>query len=239
MLRSFIAFGTQAGIIVITSYSIHYTKLYDFPAELGGRVGGIVEITGVNGRTDDLQMQLSVNNMTMNGWVNLPLGGKTSLVMAMRQTYYELYEKNQLTLGTSGRTGRGSSVDRYVYPDYNFRDLNVKFSGKTDSGDFYSLSFFRGEDNYVYGLEYETRNQQNQLLYEDEEDNRQYGASARYSKAWENGLRSELTAAYSSLETQVTNLRESAGQSGSGGSGGSGNGQGGSSGGSTSGTSWT
>jgi len=209
-----------------------------FPAELGGRVGGIIEITGVNGSTDDLQMQLNVNNMTMNGWVNLPLGGKTSLVMAMRQTYYELYDKNQLTLGTSGNAGRGSSIDRYVYPDYNFRDLNVKFSGKTDSGDFYSLSFFRGEDSYVYGLEYETKSQQNQLSYEDEEDNRQYGASFRFSKAWGNGLRSELTAAYSSLETQVTNLRESAGQSGSGGSGGSGNGQGGSSSGTTSGTSW-
>lgn len=209
-----------------------------FPVELGGRVGGIVEITGVNGSTDDLQMQLSVNNMTMNGWLNLPLGGKTSLVMAMRQTYYELYDKNQLTLGTTGRTGRGSSIDRYVYPDYNFRDLNVKFSGKSDAGDFYSLSFFRGDDSYVYGLEYETRSQQNQLSYEDEEDNLQYGASARYSKAWHNGLRSELTVAYSSLETQVTNLRESAGQQGGGGTGGSGNGQGGSGGSPTSGTSW-
>ncbi|PTN08602.1 TonB-dependent receptor plug domain-containing protein [Mangrovibacterium marinum] len=206
-----------------------------FPAELGGRVGGVVEITGVNGSTDDLQMQLSVNNMTMNGWLNLPLGDNNALVVAMRQTYYELYDKNQLTLGTSGRTGRGSSIDRYVYPDYNFRDLNVKFSGKTDSGDFYSFSFFRGDDSYVYGLEYETRSQQNQLSYEDEEDNLQYGASARYSKAWHNGLRSELTVAYSSLETQVTNLRESAGQQGGSGTGGSGNGQGGSA---TSGTSW-
>ncbi|WP_163708627.1 TonB-dependent receptor [Mangrovibacterium lignilyticum] len=207
-----------------------------FSAEYGGRVGGIVQITGVNGSTADFQAQLAVNNMTMNGWFSIPLGKQTALVMAMRQTYYELYDKNQLTLGTSGRSGRGTSVDRYVFPDYNFRDLNVKFSGKSGKGDFYSLSFFRGQDRYVYGLEYETQSQRNQLTYEDEETNHQYGASARYSKAWASGLRSELTAACSSLETQVTNLRESAGQQG--GSGGSGNGQGGSSGGSGSGTSW-
>jgi len=212
-----------------------------FAAEYGGRVGGIVQITGVNGSVDDLQMQLSVNNMTTNGWLSVPLGDRTSLVVAMRQTYYELYDKNQLTLGTNGRSGRGSSVDRYVYPDYNFRDLNLKFSGKTDLGDVYNLSFFRGQDRYVYALEYETQNQRNQLAYEDKETNRQYGASARYSKAWRNGLRTELTAAYSSLETQVTNLRESAGQqggSGGSGAGNSGNGQGGSSGGSSSGTNW-
>ena len=213
-----------------------------FSAEYGGRVGGIVQITGVNGSTEDLQLQLSVNNMTMNGWLSLPLGTKNSLVVAMRQTYYELYDKNQLTLGTSGNSGRGSSIDRYVYPDYNFRDFNVKFSGRTGDADFYSLSFFSGRDRYVYGLEYETQSQRNQLSYEDEEQNQQYGASARYSKAWNGGLRSELTAAYSSLETQVSNLRESAGQNGgsdgSSGSGGNGNGQGGSTTSSGSSTSW-
>ncbi|WP_372773076.1 TonB-dependent receptor plug domain-containing protein [Mangrovibacterium sp.] len=199
-----------------------------FAAEYGDRVGGIVQITGVYGNPDDWQMQLSVNNMTMNGWLSVPLGGNTSLVMAVRQTYYELYEKNQLTLGSSGRSGRGSTIDRYVYPDYNFGDLNAKLSGKTDGGDFYSFSFFRGHDRYVYGLEYETQSQRNRVEYEDKEKNLQYGASAQYSKAWAKGLRTQTTVAYSSLETEVFNLRESSGQQGgTGGSGGNGQGNGG------------
>lgn len=202
-----------------------------YAAEYGDRVGGIVEITGVDGNPEKWQAQASVNNMTMNAMLNVPLSKKLSLLVAARQTYYELYDKNQLTLGTSGRSGRGNLVDRYVFPDYNFGDYNLKLAGNTDANDFYRLSLFRGQDRYRLGLNYESSGQNNQLAYEDKESNLQYGASAAYSKFWKGGLRSELLLAWSSLETDLHNLRQSAGQNGgsggSGNTGGNGNGQGG------------
>lgn len=197
-----------------------------YAAEYGDRVGGLVEVTGVDGNPGKWQTQLNVNNMTMNAWMNVPLSGKLALVVAARQTYYELYDKNQLTLSAFGRSGRGNVADRYVYPDYHFGDFNLKLSGQTGAGDFFRLSLFRGSDRYLLGLNYESSGQNNQLVYEDEESNRQFGASAAYSKAWSSGLRSELLLAGSSLETERHNLRQSAGKNG--GQGGNGNGQGGS-----------
>jgi len=197
-----------------------------FPAEYGERVGGIVEITGLDGSADQFQLQLSANNMTMNGWLNVPVSKNSSLVMAMRQTYYELYDKNQLDLGTRSVSGRRVNVDRYVYPDYNFRDLNLKYSAKTEQGDFFSLSVFRGQDRYSSSLSVETRNKASLVAYDDKERNLQYGASARYSKSWKNGGRTELTAAFSSLQSTVENLRQSAGQQGGNGQGNGGPGSG-------------
>lgn len=207
-----------------------------FPSAYGGRVGGLVEVTGVDGSRERWQAQLSVNNMTLNAWTSVPIAAKSALVLAFRQTYYELYDKNQMTFGTGSGAGRGSggTVDRYVYPDYQFRDLNVRYSGETTQGDRYRLSFFHGHDDYTLGLEYENESQQNRLAYEDEEENSQFGASGSYTHLWKKGLQTEFLVAWSSLEKQVLNVRESAGNPGSGGSGGSGgNGNGNGNGGST------
>lgn len=184
-----------------------------FGAEYGERVGGIVNITGTDGDVDDTHLNLNVNNMTLNGFFSLPVGGKAALVVALRQTYYELYETGQISLGTSGRAGKGNVVDRNIFPDYNFRDLNLKLSGKTNGGDSYSVSFLQGSDRFRYSLEYD--GQQSNLRYEDQEDNRQMGLSAIFNKGWKNGSRSELTLAYSGLEAEVANIRQRGQQSSS------------------------
>ncbi len=207
-----------------------------FPAEYGERVGGIVNITGADGDTDNVHLKASVNNMTLNSLFSLPVAHSASLQMAIRQTYYELYETGQISLGTRGRAGNGSTVDRYIFPDYNFRDLNLKFSGKASQSDSYSLSFMQGHDHFSYSLEYETR-QANLAAYDDRENNLQTGASAIYNKGWKNGGRSELTIAWSDLQTELTNIRQTGKQQSSGGSGhGSGGGRNGNT---TPGNAWT
>ncbi|MGD9930565.1 MAG: TonB-dependent receptor plug domain-containing protein [Mangrovibacterium sp.] len=197
-----------------------------FGAEHGERVGGIVNITGADGDVDDTHLKLNLNNMTLNGYFSVPVGGKSALVMALRQTYYELYETGQISIGSRGRAGRGNLVDRNLYPDYNFRDLNLKLSGETGSGDSYSISFLQGTDRFTYSLE--LSGQQSNLLYEDRENNRQTGMSAIFNKGWKSGARSELTMAWSELETGVTTIRQTgrsfpvSGGAGNGGPGGSG-----------------
>ncbi|MCW0481132.1 TonB-dependent receptor plug domain-containing protein [Gaoshiqia sediminis] len=195
-----------------------------FGAEHGERVGGIVNITGADGDVDDTHLRLNLNNMTLNGYFSVPVGGKAALVMALRQTYYELYETGQISIGSRGRSGRGNLVDRNLYPDYNFRDLNLKLSGKSDGGDSYSISFLQGTDRFTYSLE--LSGQQSNLLYEDKENNLQTGLSVIYNKGWKRGNRSELTLAWSELESEVINLRQTGrqlpvdGGRGSGGPGG-------------------
>ncbi|WP_423126345.1 TonB-dependent receptor plug domain-containing protein [Gaoshiqia sp. Z1-71] len=205
-----------------------------FPAPFGERVGGLVNITSSDGDVNDLHVNLSVNNMTMNGLLNVPVAGKASLMVALRQTYYELYDKGQIALSSGGSRGNRNLVDRNIYPDYHFQDLNLKFTGKTNHNDSYSLSFLTGNDRFAYALEYETP--QTNRIWDDRENNRQYGLSAHYNKGWKNGGRSELTLAYSDLQSELNNIRKTGNQQ-SGGSGGSG-GQGPGSGGSGSGNTW-
>ena len=192
-----------------------------YRAEYGERVGGLVNITGTDGDVDDLHVKLNVNNMTLNGFISIPIAKKAALVMAVRQTYYELYDPTKISLSTRGRTG--NLVDRNLSPDYNFRDLNLKFSGEVKNGDSYSLSLMQGKDRFSYSLEYETI--RSSLLYEDKESNSQIGFSGRYNKSWKNGSQSELTMAYSELETEIGNIHQTGGGQTSGGSG---NGTGGS-----------
>ena len=62
-----------------------------FGAEYGGKTGGIVDIAGIDGDLLSPSFRLTVNNTTVNGLVSVPFHRSSSLVMAYRQTYYDLY----------------------------------------------------------------------------------------------------------------------------------------------------
>ncbi|HZL11181.1 MAG TPA: TonB-dependent receptor plug domain-containing protein [Prolixibacteraceae bacterium] len=202
-----------------------------YDAKHGGRVGGIVNITGADGDVHTARLNSSINNMTLNGMLSIPIAGQSALTVAFRQTYYELYDTKQLSF-RSGRSGKGSGTsERLIYPDYNFHDFNLKYSGKSKTGDSYSISSLYGEDRFSYTLD--TENERSRIGYEDHEHNKQLGGSAFYQKIWENGSRTKLSAAYSTLNKELRNLRKVGFRpadtgTGSDGSGGSGSGHSGS-----------
>ncbi|WP_430974323.1 TonB-dependent receptor plug domain-containing protein [Sunxiuqinia rutila] len=189
-----------------------------YGADQGGRVGGLVNITGVDGDRHRPHVKMSVNNMTLNGMLSVPVAQQAALTLAFRQTYYELYDSEQLTF-RSGRSGNSRNIsERTISPDYNFRDLNLKYSGITNNGDSYGISALLGEDRFSYSLDVES--EQSQYDYEDHEHNRQYAVSGFFQKKWENGSRTKLSAAYSKLDKEVRTLRsigrQSSGQGGQG-----------------------
>ena len=77
-----------------------------FGPQYGGKVGGIVDITGVEGARDSPDIKFSLNNLTMNGFLSVPLGGKTSFIMAGRLTYRDLYESTTTSLFASSGKNR-------------------------------------------------------------------------------------------------------------------------------------
>ena len=177
-----------------------------YSAEHGGRVGGLVNITGVDGDVQITRLKLSINNMTLNAMLSIPVARKSALAVAFRQTYYELYDTQQLSF-RSGRAGNSAnSTERLVYPDYNFRDFNIKYSGTNANGDSYSISTLYGEDRFTNTLDVE--NERSQLAYEDHEHNKQYAASAFYQKNWSGGSRTKLAVAHSTLNKELRNLRQ-------------------------------
>lgn len=204
-----------------------------YGAEHGGRVGGLVNITGIDGDVNSTRLKLSINNMTLNSMLSIPVTGQSAFILAFRQTYYELYDSQQLSFQTGRSRNSTRTIDRILYPDYNFRDLNLKYSGKNKNGDTYSISALMAEDRYSNTLN--SKGESTSIVYEDHENNKQYGVSAFYQKNWSDGARTKVSVAYSSLNKETHDVRQfgrrqpSSGPSGMGqGRGGKGgNGQGG------------
>jgi hypothetical protein len=170
-----------------------------YGAEYGERVGGIVEITGIDGNRLSPSVQLCINNMTLNGLTSVPLKKKSSLILAYRQTYYDLYDDIESSSSGSGRgRQRGGVADFYIEPYYLFRDANLKFSGSGKKSNYY-LSLYGGKDNFSYTLD-EQEGQQN-ISMDYNEQNKQFGGAAFYGLAWKDRNISNLTISYSSLQT--------------------------------------
>ena len=184
-----------------------------YDARYGERVGGIVNIAGKNGSTFKPGLNLALNNVTANGMLEVPLSKKTSILLAFRQTYYNLYNSNDIeytgtTTATTGGQGLGpgggqgqNSIDVNVRPDYTFHDANFRFSTRSDNGDLFYISMLGGEDQFKYTLD--RTNTQFDISKSTQEDNRQLGGAVFYGKTWEKGNTSSMTLGYSNLENKV------------------------------------
>ncbi len=62
-----------------------------YGVEQGDRVGGIVDINGIEGSAKLPSLNIGINNLTVNASASTPLFKNTSLVFAARQTYYNIY----------------------------------------------------------------------------------------------------------------------------------------------------
>ncbi|MCP4312722.1 MAG: TonB-dependent receptor, partial [Bacteroidetes bacterium] len=167
-----------------------------YGAEYGDRVGGIVEVTGIRGNTRKPSINLNINNMTVNGMAGIPLNERSVLTLAYRHTYYNLADADDLSIKLRGKNG-GQQTDISVFPDYLFRDFNIKYAGSTKSGDSYFMSLYEGKDNYSYEIDQE-RNQV-RVTQDALEENRQLGGSLFFGKVWKNGNTSHFNLSASGL----------------------------------------
>ena len=170
-----------------------------YSAEYDDRVGGIVDISGINGNTNNPSINLNINNMTVNGMASIPLKKRSSLTFAYRHTYYNLYDEDDLNI-SRGRPNR-RKYEINVYPDYLFRDFNLKYAGSTAGGDNYFISLYEGRDQFSYSVEQEKA--MADISQEVEEENRQLGGSAFYGKTWKNGVNSHLSINVSGLNKEL------------------------------------
>lgn len=180
-----------------------------YGAEYGGRVGGVVDITGVEGARDSPDVKVTLNNLTLNGYLSVPVGQRSSFVMAFRQTYYDLYDSESLSI-LSGRGNNSQNqsreVDLNVFPDYLFRDVNLKLSGELAGGDNWHISLFTGSDRFSYEAEDNTLT--HNIYSSSEERNIQNGGSLLYNKRWKGGSTTTGSASYSGFLSNVYDIRE-------------------------------
>lgn len=197
-----------------------------FDSKYGNRVGGIVNIIGKNGNIEKPVYSFNINPTTLNGMVEMPLMKKSSLLAAYRQTYYNLYKSGDFNIFAPTHqtpkneqfqyTASNPRIDMAVYPDnYRFRDLNLKFSRNFDNGDQFYVSLYGGGDYFhLAATGNVTRNsidipkgkESTSLAISllNEEKNRQYGASAFYSRKWSNNWTTKFILSRSDFSRTVS-----------------------------------
>lgn len=171
-----------------------------FGATMGERVGGIVNITGKMGNIRKTSFEITANNMTLNGLVEIPIAKKGSLILAFRHTYYELYDQSDLSflIRQNNDNDTTNDIDVTIKPDYRFRDMNIKYStrlGKNE--DLFYVSFYGGSDKFSYNIDDIFKKLQ--LVKNTKEENTQSGAAVFYGKKWSAGSQTNFTFSYSSI----------------------------------------
>ncbi len=174
-----------------------------YEARYGGRVGGIVDITGKSGTLQKPTFNFNINSTTINSLAEIPISKKSSVLAAYRQTYYQLYDPTNLELfgrnpSHSNNTSSIHSAVMEVVPDYTFRDANLKYVYRGDKGSLLSMSLYGGGDRFDYDMEGSILN--TIITRKEEEKNRQSGSSAQWVKPWKNGNTTSFTASYSVFE---------------------------------------
>jgi outer membrane receptor protein involved in Fe transport len=175
-----------------------------YDARYGERVGGIVNITGKNGNTLRPSFSVNINNMTLNGMVEVPLFRNSSLVVALRHTYYELYNPGDLNslIRRNNDPDTTNDVDLNIVPDYRFRDINIKYSAKIRDRDLFYISLYGGNDRFSYSIAEPVKNVV--IIKKTQEHNTQSGGAIFYGKTWKNGYSTNFSLNYSLLKSDFS-----------------------------------
>lgn len=171
-----------------------------YDVRYGERVGGIVNITGKNGNRQKTGFEFCINNMTLNGMLEVPIAKKGSLMVSFRQTYYNLYDPWERTISrNNGSQDSGNVLTLDVVPDYVFRDLNLKYSMNFSKKDLFYISLYGGSDRFSYAINEPITHVS--LLKDTKEEMKQGGASAFYGRTWLKGNTSNFSVSWSGLQS--------------------------------------
>jgi hypothetical protein len=158
-------------------------------------VGGLVNITGKTGRKKQAGINLFLNNETANAMLEVPLSSESSVVIAFRQTYYNLFDPEDIDMSSVQNLQYKIDVDPY----YRFRDLNTKYSWQGNDGSLFYVSLLGGDDDFSYSARQER--QRNIITQNTFEENHQLGGTVYWGKNLRNGDRFQLKGAWSGLNS--------------------------------------
>lgn len=173
-----------------------------FDARYGERVGGIVNITGKNGNMLTPSFSVTLNNMTLNGMVEIPIAKRASIVFSIRHTYYDLYNPSEINSRVKQNNDNDTTNDINVVPDYQFRDMNFKYSQKIGRNDMFYFSMYGGNDKFSYAINEEIKNLV--VTKNTSETNTQLGGALFYGKTWRSGNNTNFTMSYTGIVSEFS-----------------------------------
>ncbi|OJJ15344.1 hypothetical protein BKI52_38670 [marine bacterium AO1-C] len=124
-----------------------------FPAKFGGRVSSVIDITGKSGDQYKPRVGVGGNLVSGNMIVELPFKNNSSLLIAGRRSYSDLFATNVYNslanyVSTQPRIRYLFSPEdsEGIGTNVNFYDLNVKYTIRPTKKDIFSISVYNGQD---------------------------------------------------------------------------------------------
>lgn len=187
-----------------------------YGAQFGGRVSGVVDITGTTGNFNEPHYSFGVNLLSARMSSNIPFAkGRGAIHISGRRAYTDiirskLFEnlysnyRNKSTQVNQQAFNNGQNESDFIRPDFHFFDVNLKASYKVSNRDVMSLSFYKGEDyldtDYDI-LNFGEPNNPNAIdqidSYTENADWGNTGIGFIWSRNWNRNYYSSLQAAYS------------------------------------------
>lgn len=139
------------------SNAIKDVQLYKggFDAKYGGRLSSVLEISGKEGNQKEFNAAADISLMSLNGYVEFPIGNKTSAIFAARRSwkspvynkiFEQFTEENEDPTGGIGRPGGADMTTTQDTKSY-FYDLNGKVTYRPTDKDVIAFSIYNGKDN--------------------------------------------------------------------------------------------
>ncbi len=191
----------------INSDAIRDIQVYKggFGPKYGGRVSGVVDITGKSGNFNEPEYSFGINLLSARVSVNAPLNqGKGAIHFSTRRAFtdiirsnlfkklYKNYRENSNQLNDQGN-------DNSLRPNFHFYDVNLKSTYNLSSRDIASFSLYWGRDELYTDFDQITGSGTNITTENTDEDAEwgNLGIGATWSRNWSKNYYSSFQVAYS------------------------------------------
>lgn len=193
----------------INSDAIRDIQVYKggFGAKYGGRVSGVVDITGNTGSFNEPSYSLGLNLLSGRFSANVPIdGGRGALHFSARRAYTDiirskLFENLYKNFREESNDISGINAGDILRPDFHFYDLNFKSSYKLTTRDIISFTAYTGVDNLDANFEDIVRGPNNNIRsIQEVQENANWGNTGLgfiWSRNWNLNINSSLQLAYS------------------------------------------
>lgn len=126
-----------------------------YEARYGGRVSGVVDITGKTGNSTKPAFSVGANLVSVRGSAEIPFGKKVTFLFAGRRAFTDIIQSNlyQKLFDISQKNDEqlkrplDDPLFDDIQPDFYFYDVNAKLTYKPSKKDIVSLSLYNGKDN--------------------------------------------------------------------------------------------
>ena len=178
-----------------------------YEANYGGKVGGMVDITAINGNKNKAGFSIGANMISVNALFQTPIGKNASFYVAARQSISEFYKSKVFTQAFNTLLYQQNPFDTLINSGltslddshgFNFYDLNAKLTVTPSPGQELSLSLYTGFDNLFTYQDVE------ESYFIDEKKWGNRGISLKWNKQWNNSFYQRILAGYTDFSQKLT-----------------------------------